>query len=539
MIKLENKIYIILCLIFIFALTVRLFRLGTNPESLTWDETALGYNAYSILKTGADEYGVKFPLILRSFNDFKPALYAYLSIPFIYIFGLNIFSVRLLSAIAGSSLVISIYYLTKNFTNSQKSSLIAAILISVCPLLLLYSRMALEANLSLALFIAGAAFITHQKYRPSTYITGLVLLILSAYAYHNARYVAPIFLILTLPVSLKKEIIIKKIKFWPIALLLYLPIIYFVFNPQYNIRFKQTSVLANYQALYGSFANLNDTPSPIKIISQIYLYSGDVVGRIIGYINPYQLFVQTGGHPSYRLEHSGIFNLIELPFFIIGGYLLIKNFRRFYPLIILIFVAILPAALTIDWFIALRALLLWPLIILVSAIGISWFIDRYQKKLLIVLLFLGMWLYEAGRTLETVIVYHPYVNAGAYQYGFAQMVPFVNQIKNKYDQVIIESPHAQPYIFFLFYSQFPPREYQEINKNRRIDFENRSNYDFGPFTFRKIYFPDDRKQKNTLFIGNVFSLPSNQIQESNNIEFVKDFSAPNGDIFFRVVGTKP
>jgi len=50
----------------------------------------------------------------------------------------------------------------------------------------------------------------------------------------------------------------------------------------------------------------------------------------------------------------------------------------------------------------------------------------------------------------------------AYQFGYAQSVPYVNSLlkEKKYDAVIIDTPHAQPHIFYLFFSKYSPREYQ-------------------------------------------------------------------------------
>ncbi len=99
----KNKIYLaLLTLIVGIGALLRFYALDKSPPSLGFDEAALGYNAYSIMLTGKDEYGNFLPLSLRSFNDYKPALYAYLSIPFIKIFGLNANSVRAVSALAGS-----------------------------------------------------------------------------------------------------------------------------------------------------------------------------------------------------------------------------------------------------------------------------------------------------------------------------------------------------------------------------------------------------------------------------------------------------
>ena len=90
--KTPFKTKLILLIIFIFSLLIRLSYCQTIP--LLWDEAALGYNAYSIIQTGRDEYGQFLPLIFKSFGDYKPGFYVYLTIPFIKIFGLNEISVR-------------------------------------------------------------------------------------------------------------------------------------------------------------------------------------------------------------------------------------------------------------------------------------------------------------------------------------------------------------------------------------------------------------------------------------------------------------
>src|SRR5215469_1838474 len=98
----KKKLNIILLFgIIIIASILRLWQIANVPPSPDWDEVALGYNAYSILQTGKDEYGSFLPIVLRSYDDYKPALYTYLVIPFIRIFGLNIVAVRLPAAIIG------------------------------------------------------------------------------------------------------------------------------------------------------------------------------------------------------------------------------------------------------------------------------------------------------------------------------------------------------------------------------------------------------------------------------------------------------
>src|SRR3989344_2866260 len=84
------------------AAVLRFYQLGKNPPGLNLDEVAIGYNAYSILKTGMDEYGQKFPVAFRSHDDYKAPLYIYLTSVSVAMFGLNEFGVRFWSALAGT-----------------------------------------------------------------------------------------------------------------------------------------------------------------------------------------------------------------------------------------------------------------------------------------------------------------------------------------------------------------------------------------------------------------------------------------------------
>ena len=64
--------------ILLIAAFLRFYKLDSYPVSISWDEAAIGYNAYSIAQTGKDEYGQKFPVLFRSFNDYKLPGYIYL-----------------------------------------------------------------------------------------------------------------------------------------------------------------------------------------------------------------------------------------------------------------------------------------------------------------------------------------------------------------------------------------------------------------------------------------------------------------------------
>src|ERR1035437_741815 len=112
-----------LLLIVLLAGILRFYQLGVNPPSLTWDEAAWGYNAYSLGVNGKDEFGRFLPYdYLESFGDFKPPMYAYLDIIPVKIFGLNEFSTRFPSALFGTLTVLFTFFLVKRIFWKSKNS---------------------------------------------------------------------------------------------------------------------------------------------------------------------------------------------------------------------------------------------------------------------------------------------------------------------------------------------------------------------------------------------------------------------------------
>ena len=181
----KKYIYLILFAIVLIAAVLRLWQLGHVPPSPDWDEAALGYDAYSIIHTGRDEFGKFLPVVLRSFDDYKPALYAYFAIPTVFIFGLNLFAVRLPSVIMGVIGVIATYFLVKELfsitskTEDERSNsllkgdfrsdiiaLLSAGLMAISPWSLQFSRVGFEANSGDTLNILAALFFMKGLKKP-------------------------------------------------------------------------------------------------------------------------------------------------------------------------------------------------------------------------------------------------------------------------------------------------------------------------------------------------------------------------------------
>jgi 4-amino-4-deoxy-L-arabinose transferase-like glycosyltransferase len=105
----KNMKWVIVGIVTIASL-LRLPYLNTHMVSLYGDEIAIGYNAFSIVKTGRDEFGRFMPLQFQSWGDQKNPTYIYAVSAVQLITGATPASVRIPSAISGVLTV----YLTYN-----------------------------------------------------------------------------------------------------------------------------------------------------------------------------------------------------------------------------------------------------------------------------------------------------------------------------------------------------------------------------------------------------------------------------------------
>ena len=147
----------ILILIFALGFVIRFYHLGKAPTGLFIDEAALGYNAYSILKTGKDEFGKSWPIVFRSVSDFKAPVYIYLVVPLIPMFDLTSFTVRLPSFIFSFLTLPLLYLLTTKLSNKYKIALplLAVLLLAISPWHVLFGRTAYETSVALFFYLFG------------------------------------------------------------------------------------------------------------------------------------------------------------------------------------------------------------------------------------------------------------------------------------------------------------------------------------------------------------------------------------------------
>ncbi|OGG16327.1 hypothetical protein A3D78_06875 [Candidatus Gottesmanbacteria bacterium RIFCSPHIGHO2_02_FULL_39_14] len=527
--------------VIILSLLLRFWHLGANPPSLDWDEASLGYNAYSILRTLRDEYGNFLPVSIRSFNDYKPPLYTYLTVLPVSVFGLNEFSVRLPSAILGAVAVIAAYLLTCELLKRPKISLLTALFLCLSPWHLQFSRIAFEANIALTLIILAVLFYLKGLQKAIFLPLSGFMFGLSLYAYHSPRLIVPA-LIIGLTViyySRIKEKIISYLIFLIILALFFLPV-FKELNNSSSARFSSVSSINPDEKLTSS---IKDMEYDLNI-------RGDVLGKILhnrrlvfareiiaGYLDHFNfdfLFL-TGDAPGrHHAADQGMLYYFDLPLAVIGFLCLIRKIseKSSQTIFLLFLVAPLASSLTSGTPHAVRAIFYLPLYQIFSSLGLLsalfWLSSRFSKlrKNLLFIIYYLLFVINIFYLLHQYYVHTPIEHAPDWQYGYKEVVKIANVYQDKVNRIIVTYKYDQPYIFFLFYNKIDPLWYQLNWGKSEI---KRAERKFGKYEFRNIDWEKDKELKNVLIIGSASEIPADSQNKIADINF------PDKSPAFRIV----
>ncbi len=541
----------LLTLILLLGLFLRSYKVSSIPPGLTWDESSLGYNAFSILQTGKDEYGAFLPINLKSFGDYKPALYAYLDIPFIGLLGLSELAVRLPSIIAGVLFILLIYLFVKELFKNSSLALITAFFASITPLSVQFSRIAFETNVATVFNLAAVfAFVKAQK-NSKWYLYSFILFSLSFLTYQGSRLIVPIFLIgLTF-------IYRKSIKFSSKSLILGFGLIggivaivlVNVFLQGQSNRLQTTNFFA-YTRSNETIDQISKEDGLLKNSLQFQLLHGEwfsylsgLIERYTIYFSPKMLFVQGDYDPRHRVPEMGVLPYYSLILFILGIYFLaIKKSKEVGLIAFYLAIAPLPAVLSRDLINMVRALNLQVPLTILEGAGAYFLIQILSKKTfgkIILIGLIGIFIYIYGMYLDNYFVHMPKEYSQGFLYGYEDSLLLAGaqdkQSWNNYDHVVITDFYGEPYIYYLFYTSYSPQKYQSQAKLEQKSLDVGTVRQIDNIQFRHISWPTERGDKNTLFIGTKEELPDQDVLPFKEYTLIGDINFLDKTSAFRVV----
>jgi len=469
----NSKLFLII--IFLISFFLRFYKVGEYP-TLLWDEAAIGYNAYSIIETGKDEYGKTLPIIFKSFGDYKPGLYVYLDIPFIKVFGLNTTATRLPSVLLGSLLPILIYFLIKEINpKAHKTAIIAALITVLNPYSIHFSRGAWETNiLTFELVLASFFFFKYINKKSNKYLLFSALVFGSTLFTYQAGKMISLFLIiilflLNLDIVNKKNIKSLFLNFILPLFIFSLPIIYGLFFSSNANRLKVVSLFSYPRSVEETNIIINESSQlDYNIFHNHLIFFGQ--NFLLRYFNNFSprflTFEGDWQSPRHSAPYVGVILYPSLIFLIIGLFFALsrqKIDKISFFFFLWLLVAPIPAALTRDTVQAVRSMSFSiPLIYFIS-VGIYVVLNKYKNIFiygLIVGAYLISFIYYSDLYLNHMVNKSP----DDFLYGYQQSMDYLIKNQSKYKQIVMSDFYGQAYIYYLFYSKYPPQLYQQQAK---------------------------------------------------------------------------
>ena len=506
---------LILILILILAAFLRFYQLGQNPPSLDWDETAHGYNAYSILKTGRDEYGYRLPLYFRSFDDYKPPIYTYLVVPAVAAFGLNDFAVRLPSAVLGVLAVLFTYLMVYELFKKKELALLAAFFLAISPWHLQFSRVAFETNSATFWSVLGTwAFLRgiSTKGLKMTIWMSLAALSFGAnlFMYHNARVFIPIYSLALLLLFRKQLLAAKKYLVIPavIAIIFVALLVPIITSISGQLRYKGTTIFADVSPKFrASELIAQDKESGHELSGRIFhnrrlVYIPILIDNYLSHFRPNFLFT-SADMDRHHAPEVGLLYLWDLPFILAGIYFLIrKDFELKPKIIVFWWFLIAPVASSVTWGVphSLRSEIYLPTYQIFIAIGFYGIHELVKSKRLFLTFAFLLLTFNFLFYLHQYYVHMPLEYSKAWLYGRKEAVLYTESIKTDYDRVIVSTKLEQPHEFWLYYLKYDPKKYLAEGGTVSGGFlEDRNKFD--KYQFRPIDYEKQRRQAKTLFVG--------------------------------------
>lgn len=451
---------IILLSICLLGFFLRVFDLTHIPNSLSADEAAFGYNAWSILSTGRDEFGYRYPLYFRSFDDYKNPVFGYLLIPFIAVFALNDWVIRFPAVLIGTFTIPTFFFAAYALTRNRKIALITALFAAISPWLIQYSRVALEMQLALLLSVIAVWLFLEATRKKYLYFISAILLGVSFYTYHSSKVWVVCFMTILIFATRRFNRFVLGAIF--IFLLITLPYFVLLKTSEIGLRPYAISVFSN-QSEIDHDAKLLAVDAEEKKIGGRLIHNrrltffNQAVNGYLKVLNPAILFSQ---NEYNQIPLTRLFYLWQLPLIILGLFFLRFDKRVLFLLISWVLIASIPSGLTVYPPFDRRMLLSAFPLILLSAVGI-FFVLKYVKERF----FWAQWVLYLMIFCSVFIYLHHYFIHGRtavvtlWGNGTKELVEKVKAEKLKYKNVIVSIKLNQPLTFFLYYEKYPPEKY--------------------------------------------------------------------------------
>lgn len=531
------KKYLLIAIILIAAI-LRLYKLGSVPPALYWDEASLGYNAYSILKSARDEHGRFLPNTnFAAFGDYKPPLYIYATVPSIAVFGISEFAIRFPSSLAGILTVLLSYFIAKKLFSSERAALLTAFFLAISPWHIQMSRAAFEANLGLFFSTLGVlTFLKFATVKPFWIFVSALSFLAAVYTFTGQRLFVP-FIVLILFVQFRKQVV-KNIRYVAVAaiasLILFWPLYVFVTQTiEGRLRFNEVTIFKDLEPSVRS--TRYRTRDNFTLYSNIFhnrrlLYAREYLIHYFDAFNPNFLFIRGDVNPRLSIQEVGELYLVDSVLIFAGTFFLFAKKQKYRFLIVgWLLISPLGPATARETPHALRMIHILPTFQMIAAFGLlSLYIAIKFKKAFIAIVSIAL-------ILNLIFYLHMYYShwpknySGEWQYGYKQAIETIKPLYDSADYIVVSRKLGRPYIYFLLYLEYQPQKYWQTASIIKDQF-----FFIDVPSFDKFRFVDDKSQASVS--GNIiYLLPEGSTPaDATLISTIKDLQ---GKVVFEISKT--
>lgn len=510
--------------IVLLAAVLRLWNLGGVPPSVSMDEASIGYNAYSVIQTGVDEYG-DFPLISqRGYDDWRRSTYLFLTAPAIRLFGLTTLSIRLPAVVLSLLTIWAVYHIVLLLFNKRTKyavsiALLSSFLMAVSPWHMYLSRIGHESNAYVSFAMLGFLFFLQGIHRKTRFLVSMVCFTLSIISYYAGQVFIPLLgvglLILywdNLTFALRSDGKFR-LSFILVAAGA-ITVVMMTFSASAIVRFGGTSTFkpeAHYQEYSKRMERRNEAVAKGDIIGRIRnsrsLFPIEVfIGAYTSHFNPKWLFMNSSDEP-FKAPHTGLLYLWQLPFILVG--IVVFLFCRDLPprarkiIILWVLTSPVPGSIATQAPHAMRtypSVFVWQLF---TAFGVAYVVVQLKKMRTFGLVAIAAVLVSQSVSfLQNYFIAFPKEQSGSFHFALSKAIPYVLATEPAYKKIVFsnEDNLYQSYMLFLYYSQYDPKLYQKQGGTGSGGYAQ--THTFGKYEFRPIL-KEETLVPGVLYVGNV------------------------------------
>lgn len=551
-------IYMLLSIAILVSIVTRLYKLGEAPAGFYVDEAGQGYSAYSLLKTGKDEFGKTLPIVFRSLTDFKTPVYVYLIVPLIPLFDLTPFTVRFPSFLFSILTIPILFYLIRELlekSGPESSNMenflpvISILLLSISPWHILFGRTNFECNVALFFFLSGVLFFYKSLKNPKLLILSAILFAIAIPAYHSQRIITPLTLTFLFFRYRKKLFSTTHKKYLTrgliVGILILLPTLLISLTPGFLARASGLNIFSHARQMPDGFiSNYLGILGPL-INGSWFLSTREFFSLYFSYFSPRYMFILGDYGPRSSFPELSTFFMWQFPFYLWGLWVLFKSKKlkelKFFTILMLL-ISPIPASVTRDPYTTIRALpLVIPQLIVVSLglVDIYLRIKSFRLKIVSVVIFIMLFVYSMFKLHSSVIILNEFYRARYWDWGIEEIVKEINNF-DKEIPIVFDNARSDPELILAFFLKYDPVKYQienpEVNeKEYYTNLTRVREKHVSQIVTRSINWENDLVIDQYL-IGDELAISLDQIKE-HKLSLIREIKFPDGKVAYRIVRT--